>query len=298
MKTPYVGRFAPSPTGKLHFGSLVAAAGSYLEARLHDGKWLVRMEDIDPPREEPGAADAIMKTMDAYGFEWDGERLFQSDRIDFYRSLLEKLEKEGKTYRCTCSRKEIREALRSPGIYPGTCRRGYNEEKGQWSWRIDTSGSGELAFQDPIQGLRKMALEKEGGDFIIWRTDGLVAYQLAVTADDGAQGVTHVVRGSDILDSTYRQIRLQQLLGLPTPHYLHLPVALGEDGQKLSKQNLAAPVSLKAPASTLCRVMAFLGHAPPPALEHAPVREFWQWAVENYERGRIPKKMGLPVRLW
>lgn len=287
----YVGRFAPSPTGPLHLGSLVAAVGSWLEARSYEGKWLVRMEDIDPPREQAGAADAILKSLDAYGFEWDGEVLFQSRRTGYYRYLLEKLAEEGKAFRCTCSRKELQE-LGFVGAYPGRCREGWNPEKKQWSWRADVRGAGTVAFRDALQGRIETDLEKEAGDFIIWRADGLVAYQLAVTADDGEQGVTHVVRGSDIMDSTPKQLWLQRLLGLREPKYLHLPVVLGEDGQKLSKQNLAAPIPDGNPGPFLVKALRFLGQEPPEGLEKGTPSQIWAWAFDAYDREKLPRKLG------
>jgi len=290
MAGHYVGRFAPSPTGPLHFGSLVAAVGSYLEAKAHGGQWLVRMEDLDPPREQPGAADLILKTLETYGFEWDGPVLYQSRRGETYEAALERIKKDGLLYPCACSRKEIADAamqgIESP-IYPGTCRNGLNGKEPR-AWRVRTTME-ETAFEDAIQGRQSQVLERDIGDFVLKRADGFYAYQLAVVVDDSEQGITHVVRGADLLDSTPRQIWLQHLLGLPTLAYAHFPIATNTAGEKLSKQTLAAPLDPGNPVPGLWNALAFLGQLPDPQLRHALPQTLWRWAMENWRLMAVPK---------
>ena len=220
---PYVGRFAPSPTGPLHFGSLVAAVASYLQARVQGGRWLLRVEDIDPPREQPGASDDIIKALDRHGFEWDGGVHFQSASDEAHRTALDSLVERELAYRCRCSRRELLDAKRGSlgAIYPGTCRTGC--EPGDAAIRLLTNDS-EIVFEDALQGRISQRLESQSGDFVIRRRDGLIAYHLAVVVDDEIQGVTEIVRGIDLMDSTPRQICLQQLLGYRTPQYVHVPV--------------------------------------------------------------------------
>ncbi len=284
----YRGRFAPSPTGPLHFGSLIAAVGSYLEANTQNGEWLVRMEDLDPPREMPGAADGILKTLESYGFEWDGEVLYQSRRGDAYEAALDQLRSSGQLYPCACTRKEIADSavqgIEGP-VYPGTCRAGLHGRAPR-AWRVRTSMD-EIEFDDAIQGHQQQVLERDIGDFVLKRADGFYAYQLAVVVDDAAQGITHIVRGADLLDSTPRQIWLQRLLGLPTPHYAHLPVAVNEHGEKLSKQTLATALDASRPAPALWQALDFLGQHPPSALQRAPLAELWAWARANWAISRI-----------
>jgi glutamyl-Q tRNA(Asp) synthetase len=285
----YRGRFAPSPSGPLHFGSLVAALGSYLDARSRDGIWLLRMEDIDPPREKPGAADSILATLEAFGFEWDEPVLYQSNRIQAYAEAADKLIADRLAYRCSCSRKEIQQAGHkgSEGIiYPGTCRSGYDASRDAKTLRVITDAA-DITFSDLILGSFRQDLQQDVGDFVIRRADGLYAYQLAVVLDDAFQNITQVVRGSDLLNSTPRQIYLQQLLGLPSPEYAHLPLVMGEDGKKLSKQSMAWPVDVKNPLQTLLKAAEFLGQVPK---EGAPANldEFWQWAISSWIRDRVP----------
>lgn len=289
-----IGRFAPSPTGPLHFGSLVAAVGSYLQARRRGGRWLVRMEDLDPPREVPGAADLILRALEAYGFEWDGEVLYQSTRQEAYSEAIRELERQGRVYRCTCSRKMIAERIAAegglPGIYPGTCRAAHRSPREPHAVRIIAEGP-PIAFDDAVQGPIRSDVRAEVGDFVIRRTDGLFAYQLAVVVDDAEQGVTEVVRGSDLLDSTARQILLQRALGLPTPAYLHLPVAVNARGEKLSKQTHAAPLNPADPVPTLWAALRFLGQAPPEELEKARLDELWKWALARWDAAATPRRM-------
>jgi glutamyl-Q tRNA(Asp) synthetase len=262
----YIGRFAPSPTGPLHLGSLIAAAASWLDARAAGGRWLVRIEDLDRPRCVPGAADAILRALDRLGLHWDGEVLYQSRRLAQYRAALEQL--APLTYWCGCTRREIADSslgLAADGahIYPGTCRAGSTRRR---AMRVRTSMEA-IGFTDRLQGRCEQLLERDIGDFVLYRADGLFAYQLAVVVDDAAQGVTDVVRGADLLDSTARQIYLQRQLGLPTPRYLHVPVALDAAGEKLSKQLGAAPI--EADAGALRRALGFLGQPGAATLEEA-----------------------------
>jgi glutamyl-Q tRNA(Asp) synthetase len=296
---PYRGRFAPSPTGPLHFGSLVAAVGSYLEAKCRGGAWLLRMEDLDPPREQPGAADAILRTLEACGMGWDGELMFQSRRMQEYRAALARLQEQGLVYPCACSRKEIADSsLRSHSdgalIYPGTCRKGIAPGKAPRAWRVRVDDE-PIEFEDAVQGTIRQDLAAEVGDFVLLRADGWYAYQLAVVVDDAEQGITDVVRGADLLDSTPRQIQLQRLLGLPTPRYLHLPAAVNAGGEKLSKQTLAPPVDARDPVPVLVQVMQFLGQAPPAYLQRVPLAEFWRWALAHWHASRIPRRRSLPA---
>ena len=276
-----MGRFAPSPTGPLHFGSLLAATASYLQARRHDGRWLVRIEDIDPPREQPGATGRILEALERYGFEWDGPVVYQSHSQSAHEAALARLLDSGHAYRCGCSRNDLADAPRGPLgiIYPGTCRAGC--PAGDSAIRVRTDDSA-VAFIDGLQGPQEQHLESESGDFVVWRRDGLVAYHLAVVVDDHEQGITEIVRGIDLMDSTCRQIWLQRLLGFPTPNYLHVPVAAHADGQKLSKLTGARAVPLGRPEKLLVQVLSALGQQPAADLGKASLREIWSWARENW----------------
>lgn len=283
----YRGRFAPTPSGPLHFGSLVAALGSYLEARRHGGEWLVRIEDIDPPRVVAGAADDILRTLEAFGFEWDGPVVHQSQRLAAYRDALERLRHEGRIYACTCSRKRIaataRRGVDGP-VYPGHCR-AQRPSHGPAALRLRVPHT-RVVFHDALQGRVACDVAAECGDFVLRRADDVHTYQLAVVVDDAEQGITHVVRGADLIASTPRQIVLQQALGLPTPDYLHLPVALDAHGDKLSKQTLAQPLDARAPLPDLLAAWTFLGQRPPGRVESVP--EFWVMARENWSAGQLP----------
>jgi glutamyl-Q tRNA(Asp) synthetase len=257
----YVGRFAPSPTGPLHFGSLLAALASYMEAKAAEGKWLLRMEDLDAPREQPGAADQILRALDRLGFEWHGPVLRQSERVERYGAVIEDLARRGFAYSCGCTRKELEDsalAIDGSRIYPGTCRHGLVAGKSARAVRLCTHAA-PIGFVDRIQGRVEQRVEKEVGDFVLLRADGVYAYQLAVVQDDLDQGVTDVVRGADLLDSTARQIHLQRILGAPTPRYAHVPVAVNAAGEKLSKQTGAQPLDLTDPKRALAHARRFLG---------------------------------------
>jgi len=257
----YVGRFAPSPTGPLHFGSLVAALASYQEARVSGGRWHVRLDDLDQPRARPGAADEILRALELLGFEWDGPVLAQSSCIEQYRVVLDQLMRHGLAYPCACTRKELEDsalAIDGARIYPGTCRPGLAPGKAARALRLRTHST-PIGFADAIQGWVEQRVEQEVGDFVLRRADGIIAYQLAVVVDDMDQGVTHVVRGADLLESTARQIHLQRLLGAPTLRYAHVPVALNASGEKLSKQTGARPLDLSDPKAELLRARRFLG---------------------------------------
>jgi len=282
----YVGRFAPSPTGPLHFGSLVAAVASYLQARSNDGLWLLRIEDIDPPREQPGASKEIIDALERYGFEWDGDVIFQSKSAEAHEAALASLIDRNLAYRCQCSRRELTNAPRGAlgVIYPGTCRHGCDSD--DTAIRLLTNDS-EIAFDDLLQARIAQHLESESGDFIIRRRDGLIAYHLAVVVDDEIQGVTEIVRGIDLMDSTPRQIWLQQLLGYRTPSYAHIPVITHADGDKLSKLTGAAGISLHNIEKMLVKALTVLQQKPPPELAQSTREEIWSWAVENWQLGKL-----------
>ena len=295
----YRGRFAPSPTGPLHFGSLVAAVGSYLDARHHNGNWLVRMEDLDTPRCVPGAAEDILHTLAAFGFASDEPVIYQSRRTATYEAALQKLKESGAAYPCCCTRKEIADSALhgiEGFVYPGTCRHGMVHTRTTPAWRVRTDlTAAPIAFEDALQGSISQNIETDIGDFVVKRADGLFAYQLAVVVDDAEQRITHVVRGSDLLASTPRQIHLQHLLGLTTPRYMHLPVAVNEAGEKLSKQTLAAPVDVAQPAATLLRALEFLKQAPPHGLANSDVPTILDWAVRNWQPKRLAGMRALPA---
>ena len=278
----YVGRFAPSPTGPLHFGSLLGALASFLDARAHGGQWLVRIEDIDPPREQPGAAAAILQCLRAHGLVWDGDVLYQSSRTAAYRAALDQLLRSGAAFFCTCSRAEL---AGSGGIYPGRCRGCTREPTSAHAVRLQVDAR-DIAFSDAIQGTVRQNLAVEVGDFVIFRKENQAAYQLAVVVDDAAQGVTDVVRGSDLLDSTARQIFLQQCLSVDTPRYAHIPVIANTAGQKLSKQTFAPALDNSAAAANLCAALEFLGQTAP--VSRAPVAAILAWAIAHWDMARIP----------
>jgi glutamyl-Q tRNA(Asp) synthetase len=286
----YRGRFAPSPTGPLHFGSLVAAVGSFLDARAHGGEWLVRMEDLDPPREVAGAAQDILRTLGAFGLHPDRDPVYQSQRGGLYQEALQQLESTGNTYPCACSRRDIeRLSDNSDGrVYPGTCRNGLPPGRRARSIRLRVPEDASIRFDDRLQGEIAQYLPEACGDFVLRRADGLFAYQLAVVVDDAEQGITDVVRGADLLECTARQVLLYRLLGYTSPRYLHLPVAANRKGEKLSKQTGAPAIDTRQPVITLCRVLEFLDQRPPPGLREASLEEFWNWAIASWDVGRLP----------
>ena len=280
----YTGRFAPSPTGPLHVGSLIAALASWLDARAAGGRWLVRIEDLDRPRVAAGAADAILHALGHLGLNWDGEVVYQSKRHELYRAALARLAPQA--YWCGCSRREIADsslglAVDGAPIYPGTCRAGTVGVKRALRVRVTAES---IAFEDRLQGRQTQALERDIGDFVLYRADGLFAYQLAVVVDDAEQGVTDVVRGADLLDSTPRQIYLQRLLGVPTPRYLHVPVAVDSAGEKLSKQTGAQAIDLSM--ATVRRALRFLGQPEAGTLAEA---------VRNWNPGLISPRRALAL---
>ncbi len=284
----YVGRFAPSPTGPLHFGSLVAALASWLDARAARGRWLVRMEDLDTPRQQQGAADLILRTLERLGLNWDGPVVYQSLRLRDYESALEKLRL--RTYWCACTRREISDsslgiAADGAQIYPGTCRAGLPAGKAARALRVRTDPQ-PVSFTDRAQGPQAQILQKEVGDFVVYRADGQFAYQLAVVVDDAHQGITDVVRGADLLDSTARQIYLQHLLGYSTPRYLHVPAAVNAAGEKLSKQTGARPIDTAKPEQAIRNALRFLGQAPAADLEEA---------IANWDPSRVPRRRAIAI---
>jgi glutamyl-Q tRNA(Asp) synthetase len=287
--SPYIGRFAPSPTGPLHFGSLVAAVASWLDARAAGGRWLVRMEDLDRPRCEPGAADTILRQLDAYGLHWDGAVLVQSQRDSVYATALNELKDGGAVYPCACTRSQLAQVSRNHEgeiVYPGTCRNGLPPGAAARSWRVRVPDVN-THFHDRIHGDLQQNLAHDVGDFIVRRADGLFAYQLAVVVDDAFQGITHVVRGADLLWNTPRQIYLQSLLGLPTPVYAHVPLITNAAGQKLSKQTLAPALPESGRGEVLMQALAALGHLPPGELAAGPA-ELLAWASAHWQIENVP----------
>ena len=287
----YIGRFAPSPTGLLHIGSLLTALASYADARANGGKWLVRMEDLDPPREMAGAAAHILHTLEAFGFEWDGEVAYQSQRDELYQEALGRLKNEGLVYPCYCSRKDW-QAVATAGadgfVYNGRCRVPAQrpEANGKTpTWRIAVADR-TIGFQDEIVGYYAQNLARDIGDFVLLRADGFWAYQLAVVADDAEQGITHIVRGQDLLVSTPRQIYLQQCLGANTPHYAHLPLLVNSQGQKWSKQTLAPALDLNRREALLRQVMRYLNLPYAPEVDRP--EELLAWAVLHWDIRAIP----------
>ncbi|MBU2098469.1 MAG: tRNA glutamyl-Q(34) synthetase GluQRS [Gammaproteobacteria bacterium] len=292
MTASYVGRFAPSPTGALHFGSLLAALASFLDARAHQGRWLLRMEDLDPAREPPGAAQQILDTLDDFGLHWDGPVVYQSQRIDVYQQVLSALISQLQIYRCDCSRQRVR-ALNS--IYDNQCRNRPDPPETDYALRLklpDTT----IGFNDRIQGHYEQQLTRDCGDIVLRRRDGLIAYQLAVVVDDAWQGITDVVRGYDLLDSTPRQMALQQILQYPSPRYAHIPVASNQQGQKLSKQHFAKALDGRDAKQYLYEALRFLRQDLPTGSNRETPASQLQRAIERWDIQRIPKLANIPVR--
>lgn len=288
------GRYAPSPTGALHFGSLVAAVASFLQARNRGAAWYMRMEDIDPKREVPGAADDILRTLEVFGLTWDGPVLYQSERTAAYAEAVAELEGRGLTFDCGCTRREARTGPRGEEgpIYPGTCRNGLPPGRKPRSVRLRVAAE-EVAFVDGVMGGVRQRLDRDVGDFVIRRADGCFAYQLAVVLDDAWQGVGEVVRGADLLPSTPRQIYLQRRLGLPTPVYAHVPLLVGRDGWKLSKSEGAAAIDRRRPGPALVEALRVLGQAPPPALADERVETILDWGRRHWRLDRVPAQTEL-----
>ncbi len=273
-------------------GSLLAAVASYLEARSRGGEWLVRMEDLDPPRMMAGAAGRILRVLEAYGFAWDGEVKYQSLRGPAYELALERLRDRDLLYPCSCTRKEVASIARAGidgPVYPGTCRNGLRPGQAPRAWRLRVSAE-PIRYSDVIQGEQQQRLDEQVGDFVLRRADGLFAYQLAVVVDDADQGVTHVVRGADLLDSTPRQIYLQKCLGLPILEYGHIPVLVNAAGEKLSKQTLALPLQAGEAAPDLWRALKYLGQNPPAELGNADLDLLWKWALLNWRLDCVPRQ--------
>jgi glutamyl-Q tRNA(Asp) synthetase len=289
-KSLVIGRFAPSPTGPLHFGSLAAAVGSFCLARQAGGRWLLRMEDLDTPRVTPGAAEEIQRTLSSLGLEWDGEVLWQSRRVDRYRAALERLAGKGLVFPCACSRREILASAPHPGeegpVYPGTCRHGLPAGRQPRALRLRVPAE-LVCFTDGVFGPVEQHLSTAVGDFVLHRADGLFAYQLAVVVDDAESGVNQVVRGEDLLGSTPRQIYLHACLDTPVPRYVHLPLVLTPAGEKISKRHGA--VSANNPEN-VWQVLRFFGQAVPEELRRAPAREVLAWGVAQFDLGRVPTR--------
>lgn len=276
---PY-GRFAPSPTGHLHLGSLYTALASYLHARARAGKWFIRIDDLDTPRNVKGSADSILFTLDTFQLHWDDKVVYQSRQLDVYKQILDELTKKGLTYPCVCSRKTL-STLTTNDVYPGLCRDEQRLPANSSALRIKTDERS-ISFEDGLQGLIEHDLARQHGDFILKRKDHIFAYQFAVVIDDYRQHINEVVRGFDLLDSTPKQIYLQRLLGIPVPCYMHLPIIVDQQGYKLSKQTKAAMVDLKAPERVIFQLLNLLKQNPPPELRYAPLNEQLDWAVVHW----------------
>lgn len=277
MQLQYTGRFAPSPSGPLHMGSLVTALASFLDARAQGGRWLLRIEDLDPPREQSGAERLILNSLESLGLHWDGPVIYQSQRHAAYEAALHTLQAQGRLFYCRCSRRERRA---QGNKYPGNCRR-FSEPRPDSAIRLRTE-SLQCEFQDLFQGHQSLDAANEG-DFIVYRRDQFYAYQLAVVVDDAWQGITHVIRGIDLMDNSGRQMYLQQLLGAPTPVYGHLPLIVDEQGRKLSKQHGATALRPENAPRDLFTALHYLRQAPPPALAELTVAEMLDWAVRHWQ---------------
>jgi len=280
----YRGRFAPSPSGPLHFGSLVSAVASYLDAKANQGVWLVRMEDIDPPREMTGAADTILQQLERHGLHWDETVLYQSQRSKAYQSVLEELKQADRIYPCQCSRQQIKE---HQGIHNYRCE--LLDQTTPYALRLSAKKPCQIALHDIFQGNQQQDIQLEVGDMVLYRKDQLFAYQLAVVIDDAFQQITHVIRGSDLLSSTPRQIYLQQQLKLPTPEYGHIPVAVNPNGQKLSKQNHAKSIDNNTAEQNLATAIRWLGLPLPASQTFTSCDELLTWGISHWQRNKIPK---------
>ena len=288
--TSYVGRFAPTPSGPLHFGSIIAALASFLEAKRHQGQWLLRIDDLDLPRLKPGATDSITRTLENLCLEWDRHVYYQSSRLDIYNTVLTKLINSGQVYHCYCSRKLTR------GIpYPGTCRNKATLENKHYSSRIITYDTS-IEFNDVIQGKVRQNIQHHSGDFIVQRSDTVFAYNLATAIDDSSDGITDVIRGADLLDSTPKQIYLQTLLQIPSPNYGHLPVALDSSGNKISKSDGAIDALFdRKPHQVLIEALRFLGQDVDYSLEKSDPKTVITWSLENWDISRAPKVESIKI---
>jgi len=286
----YKGRFAPSPTGPVHYGTLVAAVCSYLQAKNNNGEWFIRIDDVDTLRVVDDADHDILHTLEHFGFEWDGEVIYQTQQIDNYQQALEELISQSLVFPCTCSRKLL--AKTDSNIYPGTCRHRTLAESEEHALRI-LSQDIDIKFDDVVMGQRSQNIERQCGDFIIKRRDGLFAYQLAIVVDDAIQGITEVVRGADLLDSTPRQIYLQRLLNYPTPRYCHLPLVVDDLGNKISKSGGATKVETKDREKLLISSLKFLGQKPPDDLVKSNINDIWSWAIKNWNVKHVPEDMNI-----
>ncbi len=285
----YVGRFAPSPTGPLHFGSLLAALASFLDARARGGQWLVRIEDIDPPREAPGATAAILDCLRAHSLDWDGDVLYQSQRTSIYREACTRLIERRRAFYCTCSRLDL---AGNGHIYAGRCRQVFEKPQPPFAIRL-LADDVDIRVDDRIQPELTENIARDVGDFVIYRKEALPAYQLAVVIDDAAHHVTHVVRGSDLLESTARQIFLQRCLQLPTPQYAHIPVIANAQHQKLSKQTRAHALDNNAASENLLAALEFLHQPLPPAAEAKSTTSILRWAIGHWNIASIPRQREL-----
>jgi glutamyl-Q tRNA(Asp) synthetase len=279
-----IGRFAPTPSGALHFGSLLAALASFLDARQRHGHWLVRMEDLDQPRNKPGAQDQILQALTAHGMHWDGPVQIQSQHQKSYQEQINHWIDQGLAYYCDCSRKDL---IAYKGVYPGTCRGRHLPPAADHAVRVRVTDE-PVVFTDRLQGKISQRLESEIGDFVVRRRDGIIAYQLAVVMDDIAQGVTDIVRGADLLESTPRQLWLYQLLQTPVPAYLHIPLMMTRRGQKLSKRLGSAPIHPQAASSSLFAALNVLNQQPPATLQKATVAELIAWGLEHWQPMQLP----------
>lgn len=290
---PYIGRFAPSPTGPLHFGSLLAAVASYCDTKANHGTWLLRMENLDQPREIQGAAETILTTLKLFGFVWDGDVMRQSKRSEAYQAALDHLLNKNLIYPCTCSRKEIADSTSIRGIegviYPKTCLQHPVKNNTKPAYRIKSEDKN-IAFLDRIQGEIHQNIANDIGDFVLKRADGFFAYQLAVVVDDAEQKVTHIVRGADLLDSTPRQIYLQEKLSLPQPIYAHVPIICNANKEKLSKQTLAQAIHHESASELIIKALHFLGQSPEDHLTKAPPNFILEWAIAHWDLNKIPKE--------
>lgn len=288
----YVGRFAPSPSGLLHYGSLVTATASYLQAKHNDGQWLLRIEDIDPPREISGATDDILFTLERFEFEWDQAPLYQSTRLEQYRSVINNLVRLDQVYACSCSRKDLANDIQKSELgkrYPGTCEnKKLDTTDASFNLRLRTENKN-ITFQDATYGEIAHNLFKEIGDIIVYRKFDIPSYALAVTVDDAYQGITEVVRGFDLLAFTPVQIYLSQQIQLPIPRFLHIPIIVNERGQKLSKQTGAAAVAIRNRSTVLIQALNDLGQLVPKKLESEPIKQIWSWAIKHWNVDNIPK---------